>query len=288
MVGFVFGTKPYLGRMKGFVRAKWGDETIVKVSMLNIGIFMLNFAEEKKMEILLGGPWTFDNRPLILKEWSEQEDYKCGSVASLSIWVRLPNIKAHMSDLRILSRICSKLGKPICTNGITVDGSSYSFARVCVEVFGEVELIDSIAFEDPYGNSYVQPVLYEWRPPRCVNCNNFGHLKGNCPEPNLDQMIAALKERETAEAKEKDNREALEDQDDIEVVEETPLVVGEDAEEDVIEEESSEKLAVMADRLRKEAGKNGRRSEHDGTGEFKLVVSKSAQKRARKKEFRGC
>ncbi|KAL9671262.1 hypothetical protein QQ045_008830 [Rhodiola kirilowii] len=153
--------------MKGFVRAKWGDESIVK-------------------------------------EWSEQEDYKFDSAASLPIWVRLPNIKAHMLDPRILSRICSKLGRPICTDGVIVDGSSYSFARVCVEVFGEVEL-----------------------------------------------MIAALKERETAEAKEKDKREAFEDQEDIEVVEETLLKVAEQAEEDVIEEESSKKLAIMADRLRK-------------------------------------
>ncbi|KAL9688754.1 hypothetical protein QQ045_033178 [Rhodiola kirilowii] len=157
--------------MRGFIRAKWGDESVVKVSLLNNGIFMLNFAEEyKKLEILLGGPWTFDNHPLILKEWSEHEDYKCGSVASLPVWVRLPAIKAHVTDLRILSRLCSKLGKPICTDGITADGTSYSFARVCVEVFGEVELADNIEYEDPYGNRYVQPVLYEWRPSRCNNC----------------------------------------------------------------------------------------------------------------------
>ncbi|KAL9672188.1 hypothetical protein QQ045_028438 [Rhodiola kirilowii] len=273
--------------MKRFVRAKWGDETVVKISMLNTGIFMLNFAEEeKKIEILLGGSWTFDNRPLILKEWSEQEDYKCGSAAALPIWVRLQNIKAHVSDLRILSKLCSKLGRPICTDGITTDGSSYSFARVCVEVFGEVELVDSIEYEDPYGNNYVQPVLYEWKPLRCVNCYNFGHLKVNCLEPNLDQMIDALKEKEMEAVKEKDKREAVEEHEEIEVIEETLIEVAEEAEEDVVGEESSEKLVVMAERVRKEAIKNGRPKEHDGIGAFKLILSKSAQKRARQKEKR--
>ncbi|KAL9689913.1 hypothetical protein QQ045_010304 [Rhodiola kirilowii] len=57
LVGFVFDSKPYLGRMKGFVRAKWGDESMVRVSQLNEGIFLINFNEEaKKMKALLGGP----------------------------------------------------------------------------------------------------------------------------------------------------------------------------------------------------------------------------------------
>ncbi|CAM8885833.1 unnamed protein product [Rhodiola kirilowii] len=227
LVGFVFGAKPLSSRMKRFVRAKWGDESVVKVSSLNDGIFLLNFAEEaRKMEVILGGPWTFDNRPLILKHWSEHEDYKCGSIESLPVWVTLPGIKAHVSDLTILSRICSVLGIPICTDGVTADGSSYGYARVCVEVFGDVELLDRIEYEDPYGNCYVQPVLYEWRPPRCTNCCNFGHLKEMCPEPNFEAMLAAMKEKEIQMAKEKDKREAAEDLDNIEVVEEeTPADV---------------------------------------------------------------
>ncbi|KAL9685136.1 hypothetical protein QQ045_022583 [Rhodiola kirilowii] len=178
LVRFVFGSKPFLGRMRGYIKAKWGDESILKVSFLNADIFLLNFTnEQRKMEILFGGPWIFDNCPFILQQWSEHEDYKCGSVKALPVWVRLPGLKAHVSDLKILSRICSKLGKLICIDGITVDGSSYGYARVCVEVFRDVELTDKIEYQDPYGNSYVQSVMYEWRPPRCDNCYNFGHLK---------------------------------------------------------------------------------------------------------------
>ncbi|KAL9674556.1 hypothetical protein QQ045_030828 [Rhodiola kirilowii] len=268
--GFVVGLKPFLGRMRGFIRSKWGDESVVKVSMLNNGFFLLNFAEEeKKVEVLLGGPWTFDNRPLILKEWSEHEDYKSGSVASLPVWVRLPAIKAHLMDPKILSRICSKLGRPICTDGVTAEGTSLSFARVCVEVYGEVELEDFIEYEDPFGNRYVQSVLYEWRPPRCSNCCNFGHLKEQCTEPNLDQMVAALKAKELAMIKEKDKREAVEDVEELEVVEETPL--------DVMRKESD----VEKGNLSSEKGMI-----RGGSGPFQVVLSKSAQKRARQREKR--
>ncbi|CAM8962998.1 unnamed protein product [Rhodiola kirilowii] len=42
--------------------------------------------EEKMLDVLSGGSWTFDNRPFILKTWSEIEDYKFDSVASLPVW----------------------------------------------------------------------------------------------------------------------------------------------------------------------------------------------------------
>ncbi|KAL9690309.1 hypothetical protein QQ045_010706 [Rhodiola kirilowii] len=66
------------------------------------------------------------------------------------------------------------------------------------------ELQDSIEYQDPYGNSYVQPVIYEWRPSRCGNCYRFWHLKEKCPEPNFEQMIVDLREHERREAKVKD------------------------------------------------------------------------------------
>ncbi|KAL9671422.1 hypothetical protein QQ045_008990 [Rhodiola kirilowii] len=273
------------------VRIEWSSRRmsgkVRRVSMLNNGFFLLNFAEEeKKVEVLLGGPWTFDNRPLILKEWSEHEDYKSGSVASLPVWVRLPAIKAHLMDPKILSRICSKLGRPICTDGVTAEGTSLSFARVCVEVYGEVELEDFIEYEDPFGNRYVQSVLYEWRPPRCSNCCNFGHLKEQCTEPNLDQMVAALKAKELAMIKEKDKREAVEDVEELEVVEETPL--------DVMRKESDVEKGNLSSEKRDDQGEKegrvmteeGESSKQRGSGPFQVVLSKSAQKRARQREKR--
>ncbi|KAL9680094.1 hypothetical protein QQ045_017970 [Rhodiola kirilowii] len=151
LVGFVFGMKPYLGRMRGFARIKWGDESVVKVSQLNEGIFLFKFAsEEKKAAILCGGPWTFDNQPLILKPWSEEEEYSRGSVDALPVWIRLPRLKAHLADTIILSRLCSRLGKPICTDGVTAQGSSYNFARVCVEIYADQEFMDYIEYKDPH------------------------------------------------------------------------------------------------------------------------------------------
>lgn len=70
LVVFVFGSKPRFGKMRGFNENKRGDEKMVMVSSSNDGIFLLNFsAEEKKFEVFLGGPWTFDNRPFCKMVW---------------------------------------------------------------------------------------------------------------------------------------------------------------------------------------------------------------------------
>lgn len=87
------------------------------------------------------------------QEWSQHESYKCGSIASLPVWIRLPEIWAHLTDVTILGYLCSRIGKPICTDGVTVDGSRLSYARVCVEIFADMDFIDNTEYEDPYGTS---------------------------------------------------------------------------------------------------------------------------------------
>ncbi|KAL9673687.1 hypothetical protein QQ045_029948 [Rhodiola kirilowii] len=213
LVGFVFGSKPFLGRMKGFARVKWGDESVVRVSQLNEGIFLFKFhSEDKKAEVMSGGPWTFDNRPLILKPWSEHEEYTCGSGDALPVWIRLPRLKAHLADNIILSRLCSRFGTPLCTDGVTAEGSSYNYARVCVQIYADQEFMDYIEYEDPYGNCFVQPVEYEWKPPQCHNCCNFGHLSEKCLEPNFEMMLDGLKEREKSDRARMDKREACDEE----------------------------------------------------------------------------
>ncbi|CAM8962978.1 unnamed protein product [Rhodiola kirilowii] len=236
LVGFVFGTKPFLGRMKGFARVKWGDETVVRVSQLNEGIFLFKFlTEEKKAEVLCGRPWSFDNRPLILKPWSEQEEYTCGSVDALPVWIRLPRLKAHLVDSIILSRLCSRLGTPICTDGVTAEGSNFNYARVCVQIYADQDFMDCIEYEDPYGNCYVQPVEYEWRPPRCLNCFNFGHVNAKCPEPNMERMLEGLRERERRERELKDKRDMSED----EIEGDEDIAIESDPQKDDLEREES-------------------------------------------------
>ncbi|KAL9668979.1 hypothetical protein QQ045_006520 [Rhodiola kirilowii] len=165
---------------QGRVINTWADI----INRANLGIFLLNFSsEETKLEVLYG--------PFILKAWSEDEDYKCGSVLALPVWARLYRIMAHIADPRILSLLCSCLGKTICTDGVTADDLSYNFARVCVEVYADAELKDYIEYQDPYRNCFVQPMMYEWRHSRSIEDTreNGVQTKNKVKVDNIDKEL---------------------------------------------------------------------------------------------------
>ncbi|KAL9662351.1 hypothetical protein QQ045_027184 [Rhodiola kirilowii] len=88
-------------------------------------------------------------------------------------------------------------------------GSSFNYAIVCVEIHAYVGLIDDIGYTDPYGNKHVQQVIYEWRPPRCSKCCNFGHITEKCHEQNLDQINAALRAQEMTREKNGEENEIV-------------------------------------------------------------------------------
>ncbi|KAL9669928.1 hypothetical protein QQ045_007478 [Rhodiola kirilowii] len=67
LVGWVFGERPVLGKLKRYIRAKWGEDRIVTVLELKPGIFVFKFArEEDSNRISNLGPWSFDSRLLVL------------------------------------------------------------------------------------------------------------------------------------------------------------------------------------------------------------------------------
>ncbi|KAL9689452.1 hypothetical protein QQ045_009838 [Rhodiola kirilowii] len=186
LVGWIFGAKPVLGRLKGFIRSKWGDENTVSVSELKPGIFIFKFAREEDCNRILAlGPWSFDNRPLVIKPWSPDENYELESVTALPVWVRFSGWNLHMRNEEILSMLASTIGKPIRMDGFTAGSDKLSYARVLIEVYAEHEMKREVCIKGPRGTNFYQRVQYDWLPPRCEHCHRFGHEKNLCPLPRL-------------------------------------------------------------------------------------------------------
>lgn len=47
--------KPFLGKLKGFARSKWGADNMLDVSSMSNGFFLFKFADAETKEVLLGG-----------------------------------------------------------------------------------------------------------------------------------------------------------------------------------------------------------------------------------------
>ncbi|KAK4438303.1 hypothetical protein Salat_0164600 [Sesamum alatum] len=55
-----------------------------------------------------------------------------------------------------------------------------SYARILVEMDASKPLVDTVEFILPNGITRKQPVMYEFTPKFCSDCNRFGHLKDTC------------------------------------------------------------------------------------------------------------
>nr|GEZ36586.1 hypothetical protein [Tanacetum cinerariifolium] len=62
-----------------------------------------------------------------------------------------------------------------------------SYARAMIELRADVELKDNIVVAMPKiaGEGHYTcniRIEYEWKPPRCMSCNVFGHILKECPK----------------------------------------------------------------------------------------------------------
>lgn len=62
--------------MEGFIRRIWKQYNVGKVVVVNKGVFIICFDAMDTRDKILGGVYFFDNKPLIMKPWSQDMDYE--------------------------------------------------------------------------------------------------------------------------------------------------------------------------------------------------------------------
>ncbi|KAL0300490.1 UNVERIFIED_CONTAM: hypothetical protein Scaly_3044900 [Sesamum calycinum] len=65
-------------------------------------------------------------------------------------------------------------------DSLTMRMERVSYARILVEFDASKALVDHVEFKLPNGVSRRQPVVYEYTPKFCTECNRFGHHKSSC------------------------------------------------------------------------------------------------------------
>ncbi|XP_009768291.1 uncharacterized protein [Nicotiana sylvestris] len=169
--------------MLKFVYGVWNSVTTPTVFLHDDGYFIFRFESmENKIEIVQNGPYTFNNRPMVLKDWDPDFQIQNESMRIFPIWINLPRLPVQCWAEENLGRIASLLGKPICTDKLTAQCKRISFARILVEMDITQPLPDGVTIENPDGSTWEQRVEFEWKPKLCMDCNKFGHSTGNCQQ----------------------------------------------------------------------------------------------------------
>lgn len=186
IVGYVVGKCPFYHSLYAFARRSWSLKGTLDVFSRENGFFLFKFGlEEDARKVLDGGPYLYDSRLLILKQWNRNVGLERDILASIPIWVRFPNLRTQFWTGRIMSKLASVIENPISMDVKTATFERASFARVLVEVFADRELPSTASARLPSGAIIEEDVVYEWVPPKCRKCVSFGHSTDQCPSKQV-------------------------------------------------------------------------------------------------------
>ncbi|KAH0748451.1 hypothetical protein KY290_027683 [Solanum tuberosum] len=110
IVVYVVGTTPTIGAMERFIMGQERDK------------------------VLCSGPHHLLRRPVIMKPWVPEFNFKEEILITIPVWIKLPNLPLNCWNSIVLSKIGSSLGKPLYADECTTQVSRISFARILVEV----------------------------------------------------------------------------------------------------------------------------------------------------------
>ncbi|XP_019237747.1 PREDICTED: uncharacterized protein LOC109217904 [Nicotiana attenuata] len=128
---------------------------------------------EDKNLIVQNGPYTFNSRPMVLKDGDPDFQIQNESMRIVPTCVNLLGLPIQCWAEENLGRIADKL---------TTQCERISYARVLIEMDITQPLPDEILIEKTDRSSWMQRVDFEWKPKLCLNCNKFGHGTGECQQ----------------------------------------------------------------------------------------------------------
>lgn len=176
LVMYVVGDVPTIASVKRYIVANWNQVGTPTVFLHDYGYFVLHFSTIVDRDgIISGGPYTFFNRPVILKPWAPVFNFYEEVLRVIPMWIKLPNLPLNCWRSDSLSRIASLLGVLICVDDCTSRQERVSFARMLVEMDVTAALPNHVCIEDSNGREFKQSVIYDWKPSYCHKCQMARH-----------------------------------------------------------------------------------------------------------------
>lgn len=153
VVVYVVGQTPIIGTIIRFITLEWNTVAKPKVFLHEYGYFLVKFESlRNRNEILYSGPFTLNNRPMIVKAWTPSFNFHDEIMRVIPLWVRFPNLPLNCWGPETLSRIGNMVGLPLFADECTTRQMKVSFAKLLIEV-DVTKLVPKIVYvEDANGD----------------------------------------------------------------------------------------------------------------------------------------
>ncbi|XP_058762100.1 uncharacterized protein LOC131635497 [Vicia villosa] len=186
LIMYVIGTNLSMNAMKNYMSRMWNFVALPDMFYNDEGYFILKFKNgDDRDEVLMKGPYTFQNKLMILLEWRHDFTMAKDMLRSIPIWIKLPGLPLPMWGAQSLGKIGSAVGIPLFTDECTAEKLRVSYARLLVEVDVTQKLCEEISIRDHEGRVRKQKVEYEWRPQYCERCQKIGHVCSTDKKPPI-------------------------------------------------------------------------------------------------------
>ncbi|XP_010474339.1 PREDICTED: uncharacterized protein LOC104753844 [Camelina sativa] len=142
--------------------------------------------------------------PMIVSQWTPFAEEAQPAIKSIPLWVTLTNIPPTMFTKKGIKFLASAVGKPRTLNPKTEACVSFGEAQILIEADLTKPLPKVYTFtgEEEGELDWEVNYAYPWLPPRCSECQKWGHLQDSClaggthiAAPTLVQV--AVDEQET-------------------------------------------------------------------------------------------
>ncbi|XP_058767570.1 uncharacterized protein LOC131641282 [Vicia villosa] len=152
LIMYVIGTNLSMNAMKNYMSRMWNFVALPDMYYNDEGYFILKFKNgDDRDEVLMKGPYTFQNKPMILLEWRHDFTMAKDMLRSIPIWIKLLGLPLPMWGAQSLGKIGSVVGIPLFTDECTAGKLRVSYARILVEVDVMQQLCEEISIRDHEG-----------------------------------------------------------------------------------------------------------------------------------------
>lgn len=183
---FLSSKAPHVGKIHMIVNKIWrlGDKsTLIDVYEVNDTTVKFRIRNEvMRQRIVNRGMWNLMDIPMIVSKWTPFAEEEQPAMKSIPLWVTLTNVPPTMYTEKGLEFLFSAVGKPIRLHPRTVACMNFEEAQMFVEADLTKELPREYLLtgeEEGEMNVEVQ-YSYPWLPPRCSNCQKWGHVRDVC------------------------------------------------------------------------------------------------------------
>ncbi|XP_062114379.1 uncharacterized protein LOC133825461 [Humulus lupulus] len=199
LVCYVLGANPPLPVLEGFCRRIWKNMGIDKVAGLGQGVFIVRFnTVEQRDFVLNNGIMFFDKKPLIMKPWNANDDFKKEDMQQVPIWIQLTNLDLKYWGEQSLFKIVSQIGQQLKIDPVTKSKGKLNFARIMIEVSIAQSFPSIISFINEKDCQMDVMVHYEWKPIVCSHCKGLGHESTLCKKQNGSKVWIPKDQRQVS------------------------------------------------------------------------------------------